>query len=159
MAHIFEEAYYKTTAGTELESNKFVPNVLKIVRVLTSKHDELSSYCEKNTEHKIINTSLKKILIDEPTTQANKGKNLEQYNWNKISNFVRRLKKKTKCRNFHVTFKTAGLQDFVNTTLPSATVINVHIIDLHLHVPKLIPSPETQSDFNNSIRKKFYLII
>ena len=54
---------------------------------------------------------------------------------------------------FHISFKTADLQDILFTTI--GTNINVEINSLYLFVPTFIPSPEIQVMFNDSIKNSF----
>ena len=42
-AHCFKEARLATTGGSDLEQNKYVGNVSTIMRMLTSRNDDLSS--------------------------------------------------------------------------------------------------------------------
>ena len=63
----------------------------------------------------------------------------------------------TKGLGFHPSIETVGLQIFEYTTLPEATVVIVTINNLHFFVPMLVPSPETQSNFNNSLENSFTL--
>ena len=60
---------------------------------------------------------------------------------------------------FHLTFKTADMEIFVFTTLSEATVNIVKINNLHLFVPTLIPSSETQVKFDNSVKNSFTISI
>ena len=73
-----------------------------------------------------------------------------------FSDFLLRLKK-IKSLGSHLTFKTTNLQNFVYTTVPDATIIHVKSKSLHLFIPTLTPSSETQVFFNNSIKKSFNL--
>ena len=59
----------------------------------------------------------------------------------------------TKGLGFHISFKTADLQDLIFTTI--ATNINIEINSLYLFVPTFIPSAETQVMFNDSIKNSF----
>ena len=65
----------------------------------------------------------------------------------------------TKGLSFQPTIKKAELQNIVYTTQQTATVIIVHTNILHLYVPLLIPSPETQSISSNSIKSSFTLSV
>ena len=60
---------------------------------------------------------------------------------------------------FHLILKIADLQIINYTTLSEVTVINVWYIHLHLHVPMLIPSPKTLSNFIKPIKISFTLSI
>ena len=66
--------YIHTTEGSEIESNKLVPQVSTIMHLLTSKDGDLSSYFDNIKENVINHTSLKEKLIDIHIAQANKGK-------------------------------------------------------------------------------------
>ena len=59
----------------DLEDIKYVGQVSTIMRLLTSKDSDLSSYFDKNGESVINDDNpLKKILINNHAIQANKGK-------------------------------------------------------------------------------------
>ena len=67
--------------------------------------------------------------------------------------FCKTFEKFTKNLGFHITFKTADLQDIMYTTL--ADSINVTVNKLYLYVPMFIPSTETKAMFKESIENKF----
>ena len=69
--------------------------------------------------------------------------------------FVKHFEKITKGLGFHISFKTADLQDILYTTI--GTDINVTINSLYLFVPTFIPDVETQLMFNDSIKNSFTL--
>ena len=50
LAYIFQEGRISTSAGTELEHNKNLGNVSTIMRTLTQKDGDLSSYLDKIDE-------------------------------------------------------------------------------------------------------------
>ena len=58
---------------------------------------------------------------------------------------------------FHLTFKTADLQDITYTTLDNDIIVKID--KLFLHVPILIPDAQTQMMFNDSIEQSFTLSI
>ena len=76
LAYIFQEGRLFTSAGTEIEPNKKLGNVSTIMRLLTQKDGDLSSYFDKidETEAGITNSTLKHLLIDSYTNDDNKGK-------------------------------------------------------------------------------------
>ena len=80
---------------------------------------------------------------------ANKGKIKGQLALEHIFGFCKSFKKITKNLGFHVTFRTADLQDIIFTSI--CDNINVIINSLYLFVPTLIPNTETQLMFNESI--------
>ena len=84
-----------------------------MMRLLTSKDGDLSTCFDKidETEAEIDNTSLKHILINNHTIQANKGKIIRQLPLEHIFGFCKTFKKITKNLGFHLIFKTADLQD------------------------------------------------
>ena len=67
--------------------------------------------------------------------------------------FVKHFKKITEGLGFHLTFKSANLQDIIYTT--PATDSNVTLNNLYLFIPIFIPSPETQAFFNESIKNNY----
>ena len=123
--------------------------------VLISKDEDLSSCFDKIIRNNYKDTSLKELLIVVHTTQENREKVFGTLHLERLLELRKTFKKIPKGLTFHLTFKTAVFKNLVQTTLPAATVTNVQISHLHLFVPMLIPSPETQSNFNNSIRNSF----
>ena len=74
-AYCFKEAYLTTTGGMDIEVNKYVGPVSTIMRMITAKDSDLSSYFDKNGEAVLDNDNpLKQILINNHAVEANKGK-------------------------------------------------------------------------------------
>ena len=92
-------------------------------------------------------TPHQKLLIDNHT-DPNKGKIRGYLNLENIFGFGKTFKKVTKNLGFHLIFKTADLQDILDTSM--ADDINVTIKSLYLYIPNLIPSVETQLMFNEA---------
>ena len=153
-AYCFEEATLSTTGGMDLEVNKYVGPVSTIMRLLTSKDGDLSSYFDKNGESVLDNkNTLKRILINNHHEEVNKSKIKGQLALEHIFGFCKTFKKITKNLGFHLTFKMNDLQDIIFTTI--ADDINVTINSLYLYVPNLIPSTSTQVMFNESIMNNY----
>ena len=149
-AYCFKEATLTTTGGMEIENNIYVGPVTTIMRLLTSKDGDLSSYFDKNGESVLGNDNpLKQILINNHAQEVKKGKFKGQLAFEHIFGFCKTFKKITKNLGFHLIFKTNDLQDIIFTT--KADDINVTINSLYLYVPQLIPSTSTQVMFNESI--------
>ena len=64
-AYVFQEGRISTSAGTEIEHKKNLGHVSTIMRLLTQKDGDLSSYFDKidQTEAEINNTTLKKCSL------------------------------------------------------------------------------------------------
>ena len=65
----------------------------------------------------------------------------------------------TKDLGFHITFKTANLQNINYISIADGVPINVTINSRYLYVPSPIPNTETQVMFNESIQniyRKFF---
>ena len=138
-AYCFTQATLSTTGSMDLEDIKYVGQVSTIVRLLTSKDGDLSSYFDKNGEAVIDNDNpLKQILINNHAVEANKGRIKGHLSLEHIFGFCRTFKKITKNLCFHLKFKMNDLQDIIFTTL--ANDINVTINSLYLFVPILIPN-------------------
>ena len=153
-AYCFSQATLSTTGGMDLEDIKYVGQVSTIMRLLTSKDSDLSSYFDKNGESVIDNDNpLKKILINNHAQEANKGKLKGHLALENIFGFCRTFKKITKNLGFHLKFKMNDLQDIIFTTI--ADDINVTINSLYLFVPKLLPSTTTQVMFNEAIMNNY----
>ena len=153
-AYCFKEATLSTTGGMEIEVNKYVGPVSTIMRLLTSKNNDLSSYFNKNGESALDNNNpLKQILFNNHAVEANKGRIKGQLPLEHIFGFCKTFKKITKNLGFHLIFKMNDLQDIVYTTIAKDS--NVTINSLYLYIPQLIPSTSTQVMFNKSIMNKY----
>ena len=75
-AYCFKEAILSTTGGSELEYTKYLGRVSTIMRLLTSKAGDLSSYYDKNGENAFNDNNVlkKKILVNNHAVEANKGR-------------------------------------------------------------------------------------
>ena len=153
-AYCFREATLTTTGGMEIEHKKYVGPVSTLMRLLTSKDGDLSSYFDKNGESVLdIDNPLKQTLINNYAVEVNKGRVKGQLALEHIFGFCKTFKKITKNLGYHLIFKMNDLQDFIFTTI--ADDINVTIISLYLYVPQLIPSTGTQVMFNEAIMNNY----
>ena len=153
-AYCFSQATLSTTGGMDIEDIKYVGVVSTIMRMITSKDSDLSSYFDKNGESVLDNDNpLKKILINNHAVEANKGRIKGHLALEHIFGFCKTFKKITKNLGFHLKFKMNDLQDIIFTTI--ADDINVTINSLYLFVPKLIPSTNTQVMFNEAIMNNY----
>ena len=149
-AYCFTQDTLSTTGSMDLEDIKYVGQVSTIVRLLTSKDSDLSSYFDKNGESVINDDNpLKKILINNHAIEANKGEIKGHLALEHIFGFCKTFKKVTKNLGFHLKLKMNDLQDIVFTTM--ANDIKVTINSLYLFVPKFVPSTTTQVMFNEAI--------
>ena len=153
-AYCFTQATLTTTGGMDIEDIKYVGQISTIMRLLTIKDGDLSSYFDKNGEAVIDNNNpLKQILINNHAVEANKGRIKGQLSLEHIFGLCRTFKKITKNLGFHLKFKMNDLQDIIFTTL--ANDINVTINSLYLFVPILIPNSQTQVMFNEAIMNNY----
>ena len=153
-SYCFTQATLSTTGGLDLENIKYVGQVSTIMRLLTSKDSDLSSYFDKNGELVINNDNpLKKILINNHDVAAKKGKIKGHLALEHIFGFCRTFKKITKNLGFHLKFKMNDFQDIIFTTI--ANDINVTINSLYLYDPKFIPSTSTQVMFDEAIMNNY----
>ena len=96
-AYCFTQATLTTTGGMDIEDIKYVGQVSTIMRLLTSKDGDLSSYFDKNGEAVINdNNPLKKVLINNHAVDANKGKIKGHLALEHIFGFCKTFKKKHK---------------------------------------------------------------
>ena len=147
-AYCFKDGRLATTGGADLEHIKYVGQVSTIMRLLTSKDGDLSSFFDKIGASALNDKNiLKRILINNHTA-ANKGKYKGQLALDHHFGFCKTFKKVTKNLGFHLTIKTANLQDNILTTI--ATDINVTINSFYIYKPMLIPSTNTLVMFNES---------
>ena len=153
-AYCFTQATLTTTGGMDIEDIKYVGQVSTIMRLLTSKDNDLSSYFDKNGEAVINNDNpFKQILINNHAVDANKGKIKGHLALEHIFGFCKTFKKITKNLGFHLKFKMNDLQDIIFTTL--ANDLNVTINSLNLFIPILIPNTQTQVLFNEAIMNNY----
>ena len=157
-AYCFTPATLSKTGGMDLEDIKYVGQVSTIMRKITSKDSDLSSYFDKSGESVLDNDNpLKKILNNNHAEEVNKGKIKGQLALEHIFGFCKTFKKITKNLGFHLKFKMNDLQDIIFTTI--ADDINVTINSLYLFVPKLIPSTNTQVMFNEAIMNNYTITL
>ena len=159
-AYCFKEDRLSITSGSNLEHNKYVGPFSTIMRVLTSKDSDLLSQFdninEGNGDADFDSTFLKKMVSDNHDIvgqEVNKGKIKDQLALENIFGFCKTFKKVTKNLGFHITLRTADLQDIVFKSL--ADNINVIINGLYLFVPALIPNTETQLMLNESFQNNY----
>ena len=149
----FKEARLSNTLASHLEHNKFCGQISTIMKVISNKDDDLLSQFGNTNEKdisllerladlppQIRSTPHQKMLIDNHL-DANIGKIKGYLYLEDTFGFCKTFKKVTKNLGFHLTFKTADLQDIIYTSM--ADDINVTFNSLYLYVPNLIPSVET----------------
>ena len=154
--YTIHDARISTSSGIEIEQNKYVGPISTIMRLVTQKDGELSTYFDiiDESENGIKNSSLKQIFITNHT-EANRGVIRGQLPLEYFSGFCRSLKKKSKGLGFGLDLRTSNRKrDILNTTLEDEYV-NVTSNSISLFIPQIIPSPETQLYFNESFSKTF----
>ena len=157
-AYTIHDGRISTSAGVEIEQNKYVGPISTIMRLVTQKDGDLSTYFDiiNESEGEIKNSSLKKILINNHT-EANRGLIRGHHALEFIFGFARSLKKITKGLGFELDLRTSiKKRDILYTTLGDNDV-NVIINSISLFIPQLIPSPEAQVIFNEAISQTFTL--
>ena len=155
-AYTIHDAKISTSAGVEIEQNKYVGPISTIMRLITQKDGDLSTYFDviDKSEVEINKSSLKKILIDNHT-EANRGLIRGHLPLEYIFGFARSFKK-IKGLGFELDLRTSNRkQDILYTTLGDNDV-NVTSNSISLYIPQLIPSPETQVIFNLSHKLLLY---
>ena len=85
--------------------------------------------------------------------KPDKGKIKGQLALEHIFGFCRTFKKVIKNLSFHITFKTANLQDIIFTSIGDNIIVTIN--SLYLFVPFLIPSTETQLLYNECIQNNY----
>ena len=157
-AYKIHDARISSIAGVEIEQNKYVGPISTIMRLVTQKDGDLSTYFDiiDESEDEINNTSLRQILIDNHT-EANRGLIRGHLPLEYIFGFCRSFKKISKGLGFELDLRTSNRkQDILYTNLGDNDV-NVTINGINLFIPQIIPSPETQVYFNEAISKTFTL--
>ena len=135
------------------------------MKVISNKDDDLLSQFGNFNENdipvleiladlppQIRSTPHQKMLLDNHL-DARKGKIKGYLYLEDIFGFGKTSKKVTKNLGFHLTFKTANLQDIIYTSM--ADDINVTINSLYLFIPNLMPSVETHIMFNEATQNKY----
>ena len=164
-AFCIKEARLSTSLGTDIEHNKFCPQVSTIMRVISNKDGDLLSQFDNINENdipvlerladlptQIQSTPHQKMLINNHT-DANRGRIKGYLYLEDIFGFCKTFKKVTKNLGFHLMLKTNDLQDIIYTSMVED--IKVTINNLYLYVPNLIPSVETQVLFNEATQNNY----
>ena len=157
-AYTIHDARISTSAGVEIEQNKYVGPISTIMKLVTQKDGDLSTYFDTidESENGINKSSLKQILINNHT-KANRGLIRGHLPLEYIFGFARSFKKIRKGLGLELDLRTSTRKrDFLYTTLDDDDV-NVTINSISLFIPQLIPSPETQVIFNEAISQTFTL--
>ena len=157
-AYTIHDARISTSAGVEIEQNKYVGPISTIMRLVTEKDGDLSTYFDiiNESEGGINDSTLKQILINNHT-EANRGLIRGHLPLEYIFGFARSFKKITKGLGFELDLRTSNRKrDILYTTLDDDDV-NVNINSISLFIPQLIPSPEQQVIFNEAISQTFTL--
>ena len=155
-AYTDHDARISSSAGVEIEQSKYVGPISTIMRLLTQKDRDLSTYFDIKVEKEndINNSSIKQILNNNHT-EANRGLIRGLLPSEYIFGFARSFKKITKGLGIEIDLRTSNRkQDFLYTTLDDNDV-NVTINSISLFIPQIIPSPETQYIFNEAISNIF----
>ena len=157
-AYTIHDARISSSTGVEIEQNKYVGPISTIMRLVTQKDGDLSTYFDiiDEKEDAILNSSLKKILINNHSDD-NKSLIRGYLPLEYIFGFCKSFKKITKELGFELDIRTSNSkQDSLYTTLGDNDV-NVTTNSISLFIPQIIPSPETQVIFNEAISKTFTL--
>ena len=157
-AYTIHDTRISTSAGVEIEQNKYVGPISTIMRLVTQKDGDLSTYFDiiNESENGINDSSSKQTLINNHT-ETNRGLIREHLPLEYIFGFARSFKKITKGLSFELDLRTSNKKrDNLYTTLGDKDV-NVTIKSISLFIPQIIPSPETQVKVNESISKTFTL--
>ena len=157
-AYTIHDARISSSAGVEIEQYKYVGPISTIMRLVTQKEGDLSTYFDiiDESEDELNNTSLRQILIDNHT-EANRGLIRGHLHLEYIFGFCRSFKKISKGLGFELDLRTSNRkQDILYTNLGDNDV-NVTINSINLFIPQIIASPETQVNFNEAVSKAFTL--
>ena len=118
-AYCFKEARVSTTGGSDIEHNKFCGQNSTILRASTSKEGGPLCHFDRidESEAEIENTSLEHLFINNHNEASNKRKIKGKLPLEHICGFCKTFKKITEQIGFHLTFKSADLQDIFYTSL------------------------------------------
>ena len=164
-AFCFKEARLSTTLGSDIETNKFCGHVSTNMRRISNKDGDLLSQFDNISDNDITvlerladlpsqirSTPQQKMLINNHT-DANKGETKRHLYLEDVFGFCKSLKTVTKILGFHLTLKTADIQDIIYRSMTDD--MNVTINKLYLFILNLRPSVETQLMFNAATQKNY----
>ena len=148
-----------TSAGTEIKHNKHLVPVSTILRFLTEKDGDQSSYFEKidATEASFANSTLKHLLIDSHSNDDNTGNIRANLTIEHIFGFYETFKKIAKCLCFELQLKASDEKQIIMYTTLRGNDANLTKTSMYLFIPSLVPSPEQKQIFNESITQSFTL--
>ena len=108
-AYTIHDARISTSAGVEIEQNKYVGPISTIMRLVTQKDGDLSTYFDiiNESEGGINDSTLKQILINNHT-EANRGLIRGHLPLEYIFGFARSFKKITKGLGFELDLRTSN---------------------------------------------------
>ena len=158
LAYTIHDARISTSAGVEIEQNKYVGPISTIMRLVTQKDGDLSTYFDiiDETENGINFSSLKMILINNHT-EAKRGLIRGHLLLESIFGFARSFKKIAEGLGFELDLRTSIRKRYILYTTLGDDDVNVTITSISLFISQIIPSPETQLIFNEAISKNFTL--
>ena len=115
----FKEPRLSTTGGSDVEHKKHVGQISTIMRALTNKDGDLLSDFDEidESETEVENKSLHHHLFNNHNVAAIKSKNKGQLSLEYIFGFCRTFEKFFRQLGFHLTFRTADLQDIIYTSV------------------------------------------
>ena len=157
-AYTIHDARISSSAGVEIEQNKYVGPISTIMRLVTQKDADLSTYFDiiDESEDGINNSSLKQNLIDNHT-EANRGPIRGHLLLEYIFGFCKSFKKISIRLGFELDLRTSNKKQNILYTNLGDNDVNFTINSIILFIPQIIPSPETQVYFNEAISKTFAL--
>ena len=157
-AYTIHDARISSSAGVEIEQNKYVGPISTIMRLVTQKDGDSSTYFDiiDESEGEINNTSLRQILIDNHT-EANRGLIRGHLPLEYIFGFCRSFKKISKGLGFALDLRASNRKQDILYSKLGDNDVNVTINSINLFTPQIIPSPETQVYFDEAISKTFTL--
>ena len=126
------------------------------MRIVTQKDGDLSTYFDiiDESEAGIDNLSLKQILINNHTAD-NRSNIRGHLPLEYIFGFAKSFEKITKGLGFELKLRTSNRKRDISFTNLVDDDVNGTINNISLFIPQIIPSPETQVNFNESISKTF----
>ena len=157
-AYTLHDARISTSSGVEIEQNKFVGPKSTVMRLVTQKDGDLSTFFDiiDESEAGIDNSSIKQTPINNHTAYNRcivRGHLPLEY----IFGFCKSFEKITKGLGFELDLRTSNRKRVILYTTLADDYDNVTINYTSLSIPKIIPSPETQVHFDEAISKTFTL--
>ena len=157
-AYTIHDAKFSTSSGVEIEQNKYVGPFSTIMRLVTQKDGDLSTYFDiiDESEDGIDSCSLEQVLINSHNPD-NRGIIRGHLPLEYVFGFCKSFMEKPKCLGFEMDLRTSNRKQSILYTTSGDNDVNFTINSISLFIPQIISSPDTQVHFNEANSKSLTL--